>query len=278
MQSGDGCFNGKRKAPEGAGPGSVAASRPRRASSQLNYDDMDKALVAAINATEKESAIDLDYKSALTAGVPPFDLAPFERSCCALPESLKRNPQRLCTIRNHILTRAQKNVSKALTLQGALRGLNASFRGDGIDATDAAAVFDCLCHHGLINCGVLEDHPARVGRATTPAEVSRALAAAGTLPAAALVQPAKVLVIGAGAAGLAAANQLRLLGHQVTVLEARDRIGGRVHTARIGGAAVDLGAMVVTGVPGNPVAALAKQTRSHMHGINHRCRIYSGDG
>ena len=51
-----------------------------------------------------------------------------------------------------------------------------------------------------------------------------------------------------------------------------------MHTVRYDGAAIDLGAMVVTGVPGNPVAALAKQTRSHMHGINSRCRIYSSDG
>ena len=40
----------------------------------------------------------------------------------------------------------------------------------------------------------------------------------------------RVVVIGAGFAGLAAANQLRDAGHDVTVLEARDRIGGRVNT------------------------------------------------
>lgn len=39
-----------------------------------------------------------------------------------------------------------------------------------------------------------------------------------------------VVVIGAGAAGLAAAHQLRAFGLSVVVLEARDRIGGRVHT------------------------------------------------
>ena len=37
-----------------------------------------------------------------------------------------------------------------------------------------------------------------------------------------------VLVIGAGAAGLAAARELGSRGVDVTVLEARDRIGGRV--------------------------------------------------
>lgn len=39
-----------------------------------------------------------------------------------------------------------------------------------------------------------------------------------------------VLVIGAGAAGLAAARKLLRSGKSATVLEARDRIGGRIHT------------------------------------------------
>ena len=45
--------------------------------------------------------------------------------------------------------------------------------------------------------------------------------------------PAKrVLVLGAGMAGLVAAYELTQLGHDVTVLEARTRPGGRVHTLR----------------------------------------------
>src|SRR5947207_3948831 len=40
------------------------------------------------------------------------------------------------------------------------------------------------------------------------------------------------IIIGAGAAGLAAARDLSRAGHEVAVLEARDRIGGRVYTQR----------------------------------------------
>jgi monoamine oxidase len=42
----------------------------------------------------------------------------------------------------------------------------------------------------------------------------------------------KVLILGAGMAGLVAAYELSKLGHDVTVLEARTRPGGRVHTLR----------------------------------------------
>jgi monoamine oxidase len=56
--------------------------------------------------------------------------------------------------------------------------------------------------------------------------------AAGEKPKASLSTRKRVVVIGAGLAGLSAAYQLTQAGHDVTILEARTRAGGRVHTLR----------------------------------------------
>jgi monoamine oxidase len=56
----------------------------------------------------------------------------------------------------------------------------------------------------------------------------------------------RVVVVGAGFAGLAAAEALTDRGADVTVFEARDRVGGRVHSRRLdNGAVVELGAEFV---------------------------------
>ncbi|WP_405528590.1 protoporphyrinogen oxidase [Streptomyces canus] len=52
----------------------------------------------------------------------------------------------------------------------------------------------------------------------------------------------RVVVIGAGIAGLAAAHRLTQRGARVTVLEASDRVGGKLLPGEIAGARVDLGA------------------------------------
>jgi monoamine oxidase len=67
----------------------------------------------------------------------------------------------------------------------------------------------------------------------------------------------RVLVVGAGMAGLVAGRLLHDSNFKVTVLEARERIGGRVWTDDRVGAPVDLGGSWVHGVAGNPLALWA---------------------
>ncbi len=55
----------------------------------------------------------------------------------------------------------------------------------------------------------------------------------------------KVAVVGAGFAGLAAADALARGGHEVVLLEARDRVGGRVHSVPFAGGLVERGAEFV---------------------------------
>ncbi|MBK8538779.1 MAG: FAD-dependent oxidoreductase [Ardenticatenia bacterium] len=76
----------------------------------------------------------------------------------------------------------------------------------------------------------------------------------------AVVATVDVIVVGAGAAGLAVAERLQQAGRRVLVLEARDRVGGRVHTSRAWpDLPVDLGASWIQGSAGNPMTALAKR-------------------
>ena len=64
-------------------------------------------------------------------------------------------------------------------------------------------------------------------------------------------------MVGAGMAGLAAARRLSDGGMRVTVLEARERIGGRVWTDMSLGVPIDLGAAWIHGTEGNPIVGLA---------------------
>lgn len=76
---------------------------------------------------------------------------------------------------------------------------------------------------------------------------------------AAMSSKKRIIVIGAGLAGLAAAKTLQAQGHEVLVLEARDRIGGRIWTStKWPDMPLDLGATWIHGVKGNPLTQLAQ--------------------
>ncbi len=67
----------------------------------------------------------------------------------------------------------------------------------------------------------------------------------------------RVVIVGAGMAGLAAANALANVGVTSIVLEARDRIGGRLWTRDLGGSPIDLGGSWIHNPMGNPMTAFA---------------------
>src|SRR5271167_1111361 len=75
---------------------------------------------------------------------------------------------------------------------------------------------------------------------------------------AALPGSADVLVIGAGMAGLTAARALAQAGVRVLVLEAQNRIGGRILTERIGEQVIELGAEFVHGRPPELLALIVE--------------------
>ncbi|OLZ65343.1 hypothetical protein AV521_32165 [Streptomyces sp. IMTB 2501] len=72
-----------------------------------------------------------------------------------------------------------------------------------------------------------------------------------------------VIVVGAGISGLAAARYLADQGEDVVVLEARDRIGGRIWTSeKWADMPLDLGASWIHGINNNPIAALAGKAKA----------------
>ena len=71
------------------------------------------------------------------------------------------------------------------------------------------------------------------------------------IPAALPGETERVIVVGAGIAGLTVANALTTSGVDCVVVEARDRIGGRLHTVEVDGHVADLGGAWIHHPDGN---------------------------
>jgi monoamine oxidase len=69
-----------------------------------------------------------------------------------------------------------------------------------------------------------------------------------------------VTVVGAGFAGLACARKLAKAGLRVTVLEARERVGGRAWTTWVDGMPADLGASWIHGHKGNKMTKVLRRS------------------
>jgi monoamine oxidase len=93
----------------------------------------------------------------------------------------------------------------------------------------------------------------------------------------------RVIIIGAGPAGLTAARHLNRQGFTVTVLEARNRLGGRVFTDHSSlSVPVDLGASIITGVEADvaterrpdPSSLVCAQLGLELSVLNSDCPLY----
>lgn len=74
-----------------------------------------------------------------------------------------------------------------------------------------------------------------------------------------MVKNTKIIIIGAGVSGIAAATKLYENGFtNLIILEAENRIGGRINSVEFGGSIVDLGGTWVHGEVGNVVYEMVK--------------------
>lgn len=184
----------------------------------------------------------------------PFDKMTSNEAAC-FPDITKTGlvAQRVfLNIRNRLLQMWIENPKQQLILENAIKDMEPPFDSD---PNLVKRIHSFLERHGFINFGIFK-----------------------RLRAIPTKKLGKVIVIGAGISGLAAAQQLQQFGMDVIVLEARDRVGGRIATFRKHNYIADLGAMVVTGVWGNPMTILSKQVGMEMVPIRQACPLYGAGG
>ena len=152
-------------------------------------------------------------------------------------------------------------MAKATSARGARRAVSSQWCSDP----------DSRGAYSYLRVGATPEHRARLtrellpglwlaGEATSvdyPATMHGAWFSGERAADAAIAADADdVIVVGAGLAGLAAARQVASTGRRVTVLEARQRAGGRVATDTSLGVPLPLGAAWLHGDIGHPLAGL----------------------
>ncbi|XP_053381174.1 lysine-specific histone demethylase 1A-like [Mercenaria mercenaria] len=184
----------------------------------------------------------------------PFDKMTSQEAAC-FPDILQGPPQAqkvFLYIRNRLLQIWLDNPKQQVTFENALPQIEAPFNSDG---PLVMRIHSYLERFGFINFGVfkrLKPFPAK--------------------------KHGRVIIIGAGIAGLFAARQLMQFGMDCVIVEARDRVGGRIATFRKGNYVADLGAMVVTGLGGNPMTIISRQVNMELHKIKQKCPLFESNG
>uniref|UniRef100_A0A2M4CZ38 Putative lysine-specific histone demethylase n=1 Tax=Anopheles darlingi TaxID=43151 RepID=A0A2M4CZ38_ANODA len=191
--------------------------------------------------------------AAFQSRLPVDKMTPSEAVC--FPEIMQHGlvtVRVFLNVRNRILQMWIEDPTVQLTIENTMTKMEPPFDSDPALVRKVHAFLE---RHGFINFGIF--------KRLKPLPTKKF---------------AKVIVIGAGISGLSAAQQLQQLGFDVIVLEARDRVGGRIATFRKNAYTADLGAMVVTGIWGNPITILSKQTGMEMCPIKPTCPLYGAGG
>lgn len=184
----------------------------------------------------------------------PFDKMTGQEAACFpdVSQGLAQSQKIFLHIRNRLLQLWLENPKQQLVFETALLQIEPPYNSDGPLVMRVHAFLE---RYGFINFGVFK-----------------------RLKMLPVKKVGKVIIIGAGISGLAAAQQLQQFGMDVVILEGRDRVGGRVATFRKGNFIADLGAMVVTGLGGNPISVLSKQITMELHKIRQKCPLYETNG
>ncbi|GJQ08991.1 hypothetical protein GpartN1_g782.t1 [Galdieria partita] len=170
-------------------------------------------------------------------------------------EYLQDSPDLFLDIRNHILRVWYRDVSHRTSCSDILSTVPKRYH----DLTKDIFIF--LVRQGLINFGFL-------GKNQFPIRSREQMEKAP-----------HVVIIGAGISGLAAARQLCSVGVRVSIFEARDRLGGRIHTkTSSNNEPVELGAMLITGVQQNPLNTLCRQLNAVLEVVQEDCPLYDVNG